>query len=85
MSFEKFVIVDPSTGIYFAKNHKIILFENEHDAVQFAQQFCTYARERMAQENPQRLIEVGLYFPRIQKWDNKSVGAETILFSELKP
>lgn len=81
-----FVIVDPQTGCYFAKDHrKIILFETQEEATYFAQAFSKYAQMRMAQEDPLGALQFAFYSPNIIPWDEKSIGAETILFSELKP
>jgi hypothetical protein len=81
-----FVIIDPQTGCYFAKDHqKIILFETKIEAINFAQSFIRYAQMKKAQEDPLGALQFAFYSPNIIPWDEKSVGAETILFSELKP
>lgn len=83
-----YVLIDPNTGCYFAKDHrKIILFETQEEASHFAQAFSKYAQMRSAQEDPLGALrfDIAFYSPNIVQWDEKSVGAETILFSELKP
>jgi hypothetical protein len=80
-----FVIKDMESGIYFARNNKIITFEDPNFAADFANAFLEYSLQRMMQENPFGVMEVHKLSNTIKiiEADFNTNTVETISFYDL--
>lgn len=80
-----FVIQDAASGIFFARNNKIITFEDPNFAGEFANAFIQYSMQRMMQENPFGVMQVQQLAQTLQIIEPKFNldHVETISFHDL--